>query len=344
MVYVYIFLVVAFLSFMATLAVYKYANSRSLMDIPNTRSSHTVPTPRGGGVAIVLVTILGMLLLWLFGSIYSSLLFGLIGSGSLVAGVGFLDDHGHVSAKWRFLVHLLAAIWGLYWLGGLPALNFFGYTMELGWVGNVLAALYLVWMLNLYNFMDGIDGIASIEAISVCVGGILLYWLGGFGEASIYLPALVLAAACFGFLIWNFPPAKIFMGDAGSGFVGLLLGLLSLALGHIDQSLFWGWVILLGAFIVDATVTLIRRVVKGRPFYEAHRSHAYQYLSRKWGAHRPVSILFCVVNLIWLLPVAALVVLGVLDGAVAILIAYAPLVVLAFWLKAGDEEKQAQMS
>lgn len=238
------------------------------------------------------------------------------------------------------MAHFVAAIWGLYWLNGLPSLVFFGIETSLGWFGNLLAVIYLVWLLNLYNFMDGIDGIAAIETMTVCFGGVILFLLGDFGTLLNQLPVLFLLAATAGFLIWNFPPARIFMGDAGSGFVGLLLGLFSVAAAHVDQSLLWGWIILLGAFIVDATVTLIRRMLKGKAFYVAHRSHAYQYLSRRWAAHKPVSLAYGVINLLWLLPIAALVVLGFVEGLLGIFIAYLPLVALAFLLKAGDEYSQ----
>lgn len=318
----------------------QYALSHSLIDIPNSRSSHSVPTARGGGVAIVFSFLVGMGLLWFFDFItfHTLLVFG--GSGVLVSLIGFIDDHRHIAAGWRLMAHFVAAIWGLYWLNGLPSLVFFGIETSLGWFGNLLAVIYLVWLLNLYNFMDGIDGIAAIETMTVCFGGVILFLLGDFGTLLNQLPVLFLLAATAGFLIWNFPPARIFMGDAGSGFVGLLLGLFSVAAAHVDQSLLWGWIILLGAFIVDATVTLIRRMLKGKAFYVAHRSHAYQYLSRRWAAHKPVSLAYGVINLLWLLPIAALVVLGFVEGLLGIFIAYLPLVALAFLLKAGDEYSQ----
>jgi len=194
----------------------------------------------------------------------------------------------------------------------------------------------LVWLLNLYNFMDGIDGIASIEAICICLGGSLLYWLTGHAQEAV-LPML-LAATVAGFLVWNFPPARIFMGDAGSGFLGIVLGLLALMAGWINPLLFWGWLILLGVFVVDATFTLARRLLRGDKVYQAHRSHAYQYASRRYAGHRPVSLAVAAINLGWLLPVASAVVLLKLDGALGTMVAYAPLVVLALIYQAGKKE------
>ncbi len=150
----------------------------------------------------------------------------MLGAGSGVALLGFLDDHGHIAARWRLLGHFSAAIWILLWTGGFPPLDVVGHAVDLGWLGHVLAVFYLVWVLNLYNFMDGIDGIASVEAIGVCVGGALIYWLTGH-VAMVGIP-LLLACAVAGFLIWNFPPARIFMGDAGSGFLGMVIGALAI--------------------------------------------------------------------------------------------------------------------
>lgn len=334
-----VLLVIASLSFLLTWLLRRYALARSLMDIPNSRSSHSVPTPRGGGVAIVICFILAVLGLALTGQVDSAAVYALCGAGGLVAVIGFLDDHGHIAARWRLLGHFSAAAWAIFWLGGLPAISLFGFVVDLGWFGHVLAAVYLVWLLNLYNFMDGIDGIASVEAICVCVGGASLYaWLGSSGGAL--ASVLALAAAVVGFLIWNFPPARIFMGDAGSGFLGITLGILSLQAAASSPQLLWAWLILLGVFIVDATFTLLRRLLRGERVYEAHRSHAYQYASRYYGRHLPVTLSVTVINLLWLLPIALWVGLGGVDGTVGLLVAYLPLVLLAVWFKAGAVESK----
>src|SRR5690606_25416898 len=148
-----------------------------------------------------------------------------------------------IPARWRLLAHFLAAAWGLFCLGGFPAIHIFGFELNLGWFGHIFAVIYLVWILNLYNFMDGINGIASIEAITVCLGNVFLFLLGDYGDLMDQPLVLLLAAATAGFLIWNFPVARIFMGDAGSGFIGLLLGLFSILALKVDQTLFWGWII-----------------------------------------------------------------------------------------------------
>jgi Fuc2NAc and GlcNAc transferase len=337
MIYWWLIPAVAGLSLIMTAVLRRYALARSIIDIPNARSSHSVPTPRGGGVAIVVAFLLALPFLAWAELVEFSTLLAIGGAGALIAVIGFMDDHGHIAARWRLLGHFCAAGWALYWLGGLPPVFLFGQVLNLGWLGSLVGAFYLVWMLNLYNFMDGIDGIASIEAISACLGACLIYWINGF-EALMWVPG-ILAMAVAGFLFWNFPPARIFMGDAGSGFLGLVIGVISIQSAWIAPQLLWGWLILLGVFIVDATFTLIRRLIRGDKVYEAHRSHAYQFASRRYQKHLPVTLAVGMINIMWLLPVAIWVTCFGLDGALGLIIAYLPLVVLAFKFHAGEVEK-----
>lgn len=328
---------VAFLSLFLTALLRRYALSRSLMDVPNARSSHSVPTPRGGGVSIVIAFVVALVVLSQIGLISMNALIALIGAGGLVAIIGFMDDHGHIAARWRLLGHFAAAVWALLWSGGLAPISLMGMTVDLGVVGHVLAVFYLVWMLNLYNFMDGIDGIASVEAVTVCGGISLVYALGGFNE--LLWGPLLLAASVVGFLYWNFPPARIFMGDAGSGFLGIVLGILSVQGSWSAPQLFWVWLILLGVFVVDATVTLLRRLFRGDKVYEAHRSHAYQFASRRYGRHLPVTLAVGLINVVWLLPIALWVALMGGDGMTWVTVAYAPLVIIALRFNAGQPER-----
>lgn len=324
------------ISFLLTWALRCYALARKMLDMPNLRSSHRVPTPRGGGVAIVLSFLLTLPPLALLGGLPWPLTWALLGAGAGVAALGFLDDHGHLAVRWRLLGHFACAFWALFCLGGLPPLTVFGSSLDLGWAGHVLAMFYLVWLLNLYNFMDGIDGLASVEAICVCLGGALLYL--GLGFAGSVQPALLLAASVAGFLFWNFPPARIFLGDAGSGFLGIGLGILSLQAAWLAPQLLWSWLILLGVFIVDATWTLFRRLLRGDKVYQAHRSHAYQFAARRYGRHLPITVAVCMINLFWLVPIALLVGLERLEGVLGLFIAYVPLVVLALGFGAGRRE------
>lgn len=339
MIFGWFLLLTSAISWALTGFIRRYALAQNLIDIPNERSSHSVPTPRGGGVAIVISLLAALPILNGLDLLSTNVLVALWGAACAVAVTGFMDDHGHIAARWRLLVHFGAAVWGLYWLGGFPALTVFGYLIDLGWLGYVLAVIYIVWLLNLYNFMDGIDGLASIEAITVCAGGALMAWLVRPDLTTWMLPAL-LATSVFGFLFWNFPPARIFMGDAGSGFLGITLALLSIQAAWVAPQLIWVWLILLGVFIVDATITLCRRVLLGEKFYKAHCSHAYQFASRILGSHRPVTLTVCAINIFWLLPVAALVALEKLDGIVGMVVSYLPLFLLAYRYKAGDRQAQ----
>jgi Fuc2NAc and GlcNAc transferase len=325
-------LAVAVLSAILTGWLRRYALSRQLLDRPNERSSHSAPTPRGGGVAIVVAFLGGLLLIGEGASFVARM--ALFGAGLGAVAIGFIDDHGHVPARWRLLVHFSCAAWILYWIG-VPRLEWMGSTVDLGAPGAVLAVLYLVWMLNLYNFMDGIDGIAGAEALIVGAGGTAMFWLAGLPSVGdVGLPAL-LAASTLGFLVWNFPPAKIFMGDAGSGFLGLMLGALSLQAAVVRPVLFWCWLVLLGVFIVDATMTLIRRLLRGERVYEAHRSHAYQHAMQEYGDHRRVTLAVAAINVFWLLPWAAAIASGQVPGVVGLVAAYLPLLVLALRFRAG---------
>jgi Fuc2NAc and GlcNAc transferase len=315
----------------------RYALTRSVLDIPNARSSHTIPTPRGGGVAIVVSFLLALFLLAMQGGVPWAVTWALGGAGVVVAILGFLDDHGHIAARWRLLGHFGAASWALLCLGGIPPIDLFGIMIQLEWLGDILCVFYLVWLLNLYNFMDGIDGIASVETVCVCVSACIVYWLSGHSEL-IWAP-LLLSMSALGFLYWNFPPARIFMGDAGSGFLGIVMGILSLQAAWTTPTFLWVWLILMGVFIVDATFTLSRRLVRGDKVYEAHRSHAYQFASRKVGRHLPITIAVGIINIFWLLPIALCVSLVKVDGLIGMSVAYVPLILLAVRYKAGALEK-----
>lgn len=325
-------------SWILTAGMRRYALAAKIIDVPNSRSSHTQPTPRGGGVAIVFSfsALIGGLAS--VGIAPAGLVLILLTSGPMVALMGYLDDRKPLPARWRFLAQVVAAAWALWCMGGIPPVPAFGISIDLGWIGLALASAYLVWMTNLYNFMDGIDGVAGCEGVTVSLSAGLCWWLAS--ATSDWILVVGLAACIGGFLAWNFPPAKIFMGDVGSGFIGFTLGAISLWTAQVASQLFWCWFILIGCFMVDATTTLLRRVHRGERFYEAHRSHAYQYASRLYQSHRAVTLAIGAINFAWLLPMALLVATRRLDGAVGTLIAYAPLVWLAYRYKAGDRAAQ----
>jgi len=330
---IYLLTTMTVLSLLLTWGLRRYALAKNLMDIPNHRSSHALPTPRGGGLAFIVVFFVSIPFLALLDFEVYPVGIALFCSGTLVALLGFLDDKGHVAARVRLLCHFMASLFALYCLGGMPAIPFLGGVLSAGLGLNVLAVLYLVWLLNLYNFMDGIDGLSGLEAFTVCIGISIIYWLNG--ESALLGLPLALAFAVAGFLWWNFPPARIFMGDAGSGFLGLILGLFSIQAAIVKPELFWCWLILLGVFIVDATVTLLYRLCRGCKVYEAHRSHAYQNLAKHLGKHLWVTLGVSLINLCWLFPMALLVSNDFISGFNGLIVAYLPLIGLALVLKAG---------
>jgi len=324
-------------SFFLTYILKIYAIEKEMIDIPNSRSSHVMPTPRGGGMAIVASFLIGLLVLASYELIIFQTFFMLFISGTLVALVGWLDDHGHVSARWRLLVHFSVSSFVVFANGGLPVLSFFGWDVNFGVFGHFLSIIALVWMLNLYNFMDGIDGLAGGQAVisTVTIGAILFFVFNQQSFANLHW---LLAACCLGFLLWNFPIAKIFMGDAGSGFIGIMLGSLLLITSHVDQSLFWAWLIMLGVFIVDATYTLLKRFFRGDKVHDAHCSHAYQYASRKFKSHKTVTLSVYIINIVWLAPIAVCVSMYKIDGLTGLTLAYTPLLLLTYFFKAGCTE------
>jgi Fuc2NAc and GlcNAc transferase len=178
-----------------------------------------------------------------------------------------------------------------------------GWTVwNLGWTGNIVALVGLVWMTVLYNNMDGINGIAGMEAVYAASAGSV--FLAAAGEAGLSRTAMALAGATAGFLVWNFPVGRVFMGDAGSGFLGFVFGVLAIASDKEHPGLLWLWLTLLAFFIVDATVTLTRRLIRRKQWSKAHRSHAYQHAARRWGSHVKATSAIAAVNVCLVLPFA----------------------------------------
>jgi UDP-N-acetylmuramyl pentapeptide phosphotransferase/UDP-N-acetylglucosamine-1-phosphate transferase len=258
----------------------------ALLDHPNERSLHHVPTPRSGGLAIVAAIACGQLVVasrtdspdWLL----------LLAAALPVLLVSFLDDLRGLPAALRMLVHLLAAIGYLVAVGAPQSVGIAGHVLPLPPLAATgLAALFLVWMTNLYNFMDGMDGFA---------GGMGVFGFGGYAILSLMAGDLVLAtacatvaAACAGFLSANFPPARIFMGDTGSSVLGFCAGGVALLAEHRGLFPLWIAVLVFSPFVVDATVTLLRRTLRGEVPWQAHRTHFYQRLVRLgWGHRRTV--------------------------------------------------------
>lgn len=279
-----------------------YAIKKSILDIPNERSSHAIPTPRGGGIAIVLTFTFVLFGLKWANYIQTNLYLALIGGGITIATTGYCDDIYSVSAKWRILLHSLAAAWALYWMGSFSFLTLASPHILLDIVNYTLTAIGIVWYINFYNFMDGIDGLAGSEGMFVAMGSSIALWWTGAPYLALVMS--LLAASIAGFTIWNWPPAKIFLGDVGSGYLGYIFAVLGLytANNNILPITFW-WV-MLAIFICDATFTLLYRMYQGKKWYSAHREHAYQHLISFGANHKRVTTSILIINCCVLLPIA----------------------------------------
>ncbi|HEY0178564.1 MAG TPA: glycosyl transferase family 4 [Dokdonella sp.] len=289
------------LSALATWLAIRYARRRRLLDLPGQRRSHRVPTPRGGGVAIVVAMLAGGAALALAtgaGGCFALLAPPVVG----VAWVGWLDDHGGLSMLKRLAMHAAAALWVL----AAPLAPAFGVPVP-GPVGALpsaavalVVALAIVWSINLHNFMDGIDGLLASQALFVfCALAALLAARGAGGADAL----LVGAAACAGFLPFNFPRARVFMGDVGSGALGFAIAVAVLWQLGTPRLAATSGLVLCSAFATDATCTLVSRIVRGRRWYSAHREHLYQWLVRCGFSHAQVVGIYMGWNLLIALPV-----------------------------------------
>ena len=271
-----------FSCWLATGALIPILRGRDMLDYPNERSSHIAPTPRGGGIAVTGSVLLAWIVLYEAGLVASSVTGIVLGAG-LVAAVSWIDDLRGLSPVVRLVAQGAAVTIGVLVLSGT-------HTGLEGWLGPTLyfaaAGLLWVWWINLFNFMDGIDGLAVSEAAAIC-GGLLLFDIVGDGAdpTAGLLTAGVIGAA-IGFLVWNWSPARIFLGDVGSIPLGYLLGFLLLDLAAGGR---WRIALILPLyFLADATITLVRRLLSGERFWEPHRQHFYQQAVRNGLSHTAV--------------------------------------------------------
>lgn len=286
-----------------------YAKKRRLIDEPGLRRSHSTPTPRGGGIGIVIAVLLAACIPAILRpptSIGAAVVLTI--AIAIVATVGWIDDHRGLSARARFAAHCIAA--ALFLLPVIAAVALSPAAVELHfhtsvgtvWILLVVIVLAIVWFVNLHNFMDGIDGILAAQAIFVLAALALLCRHVGEPHAG---EVLVFAAAAAGFLPFNFPRARIFMGDVGSGVLGLLIGIAVLWQMSAPDTALASGLVLSSAFVTDATCTLVSRMAHGRRWYSAHREHLYQWLVRSGFSHAGVVALYMGWNLVIALPVVA---------------------------------------
>jgi Fuc2NAc and GlcNAc transferase len=333
----------AVLSYFLVDQVRRSAIRRNLMDVPNERSSHAVATPRGGGAGIAVAFLVAVLVLWAMELLPATMAMAYVLCGAAVAGIGWLDDRRRLGAASRFWVHAGAACVFLWLVGGYLGSDLAKWGLGAPWAAGVFSLLVLLWATNLFNFMDGIDGLAASESVFITVSAGVLNWWNG-GELGISTLLFCTAASCVGFLIWNWPPAKIFMGDVGSGFLGFILAACLMAGSHGGALPIETLPILGGYFVVDASVTLLRRMSRGDRWTEAHRTHAYQHLTRRFGRHLPVTLLIGGINLGWLLPWAIACSRYPEHARLCLAGALLPLVIFAIGAGAGHHERAVAAS
>ncbi len=314
-----------------------FALEKEFLDLPNHRSSHSIPTPRGGGIAFVLVLLAATLALAAVHLLAPAETAGLL-AGAILAAVGYRDDQAGLSVRLRLILQLCIAAAALVYLRGVPAGNTApGATLLSGLLSGLAcfaAVLGFVWLINLTNFMDGIDGLAATEGCTVGLVCSLLLALKHHAGGDMILYG-VLAVSTFGFLVHNWPPAKIFMGDVGSGFLGYWFGALALVAAGRGHLSLWTPAILLGVFVIDATLTLGRRMLAGKPWYRPHRTHAFQHVAARYG-HRFTTLSAAAINLVWLAPWAVLADVYPRFAPLCLALAWLPLAALAFALGAGQ--------
>jgi len=289
-------MVSSFLVVLLGCAIYLQVPARwRLLDRPNARSAHTEPTPHGGGIVLFAGVLAGGLVLWSVEPGLPAVYLRLFALALILVVAGIVDDRYNLAVQLRLPLYAVCCTVMVVWVASPAPV----------WL-LALAAFYALWILNLFNFMDGIDGIAATEAIfALLIAAALSYWWSG----AVFYPVvcLVLASASMGFLHWNWAPARLFMGDAGSVPLGFLLAALSL-LGEAEGVLpLVVWLILLAVFVADATFTLFWRAWQGEKITQAHSRHLYQRLARYWQSHARVVLCLMAYNLLWLLPLAVLV-------------------------------------
>ena len=275
MVYIILFLI----SFFLTYFIKNYMIKKSLVASVNERSSHTTPTPHGGGIALSVTWFIGLGYLYFMGQIETNLFFALL-IGAIISIVSFFDDIYELSPKIRLFAQSIVALGGLYFLGEFETFTFGIFDIQNPIFTNIFAFFMIIWFINLYNFLDGINGYAGSEAVFLALSGFVLFGGNHF---------LVLAVAVLGFLYWNWNKAKIFMGDVGSTLLGYNIAIFTIYYANQEATNFWVWIILFALFWFDATLTLIRRKLNKEKLSQAHKKHAYQRLTQAGWSHYKVT-------------------------------------------------------
>lgn len=299
-----IFVLVVLCSNLIIYSVREFSIRKKILDIPNNRSSHSLPTPKGGGLSIVIIMIVTIILLSCEDLIAIDITMAMIIGLIIVSLTGLVDDLINLSVWKRVLAYLTSISISLYFVGGLDDISINNYSVHLSYAGYLASLFFLFWLVNLYNFMDGTDGFAAIQTISVSL--FICYLLFMLNDMPLFILFFCLIVSTTVFLFWNWFPAKIFMGDVGSCSIGFLFGLFAVYTASRDLISLSVWVILLSPFIGDATFTLLKRILKKEQWYKAHNSHAYQKIYQSGYKHNELAFSLLVLNIIIVWPCAYL--------------------------------------
>lgn len=288
-------------SFFGTYFYRSIAIQKGILANPNFRTLHENPKPRGGGIVFSWVFILAVFILGQSGAIGLDLVLAIGIGGGLASFFGFIDDVTNIRPIIKLSTQGCLAAWIMICFNGGPLATNLWLPVWLSWF---LSWFLLIWLINLYNFMDGVDGMAASGAIYICMILILITYILGGSSFNLSLLCLLLAMSCLGFLSFNWPPASIFMGDSGSVFLGYCFGVFIMKTTMTSDISFWTWLVIFGYFVGDTTTTIILRIMIVKKWYGAHRSHAYQNLARILGSHIKVTGGVLVYHVVWLMPLA----------------------------------------
>ena len=326
---------VAFLlTFFITRLLIRYSEKMGMMDIPNKRSSHSRPTPKGGGVGFFVVFILISLGFYSF-SDYHFIVSPLVFGAPVVILLGWFDDRYSLPPFFRLFIHFLVALFIYIFVTQNFEIQLnISFLPEGFWINSVFCVLFITWFINLYNFMDGVDGQAASTAI---VGSLLMAVIAGIHDSyRLSVIYCLISYTVSGFLFYNWSPARIFMGNTGSYFLGFLFASLALiSKVHANVS-FYSHVIIFGFFIFDTTFVLIWRTMKKRPLFKAHQTFIFHKLMKKGWSHGEISIFYVMIMILWLFPMANLASIYDDLGLLIVLMAYFPLLILAVYNRAGE--------
>jgi Fuc2NAc and GlcNAc transferase len=347
------------LSICFTKVIIIFSQKNNIQSEVNQRSSHFNPISSGGGLSFIFITIIALFSFSFLDYFYVEQFYYFIFSSLLISFIGYWDDVKNISPLIRFIFQLLASVIIIFLFIGFPEIEVFSISLLPDSIRLIFGVIFLIWLTNLYNFMDGIDGIATIQGIFILLSYLILFLIFEPVNSSddlakfFTLSIIILTASLFGFLFYNFPSASIFMGDVGSSFLGFFLGTLGIFAAVNNWITFWTLLIIWSIFINDSTITLLVRIYNKEKWYQAHRSHTYQKLTTyifnnikeqhekeisRTKAHRVVCGIFLLTNIFWVLPLSIISIKYYEYGFIINLVCFFPLIITSIIAGAGKRD------